>query len=82
MWKLAGVGVEFFGVFAVFVAGGWWLDSACRPNARVPVWTLVGAGLGFVAAMHHLITEATGRGRLHWGRPTKDQEESDDERQQ
>lgn len=72
-WRLAGLGVEFIGVFGIFLAAGWWLDHHYRPNAHTPIWTLVGAGVGFIGAMYHLITEALGRHPWTWAAKDKQQ---------
>ena len=53
--RFATIGIEFIGVFLVFLLGGVWLD---RQFDVRPVFTLVGMVLGFAGAMYRVLRVA------------------------
>ena len=55
--KYTTAGIEFTVVFAAFVLLGFWLDR--RFGTRV-VFTLIGAAVGFAAALYRLVRLARG----------------------
>jgi F0F1-type ATP synthase assembly protein I len=55
LWQYTTLGLEFVVMFGLFVAGGYWLDG--RMNT-MPLWTLIGAGVGFVGGLYRLVRSA------------------------
>jgi F0F1-type ATP synthase assembly protein I len=47
-------GVEFAATVALLTLGGYWLDGYTN---TVPLWTLLGLGLGFAGALYRLIRQ-------------------------
>ena len=54
-WRVAGLGTEMAGGIAGFVLLGWWID---RQFGTSPTWLIVGAVLGGVGGLVHLIKRA------------------------
>lgn len=53
--RYAGLGMEMVGGIGGFMLLGWWLDSRLGTERR---WLIVGAVVGCVAGMYHLIRQA------------------------
>ncbi len=55
LWQYTTLGMEFVVMFGLFVAGGYWLDARMK---TMPLWTLIGAGVGFVGGLYRLVRSA------------------------
>ncbi len=62
LWGVGGMGLELAGAIAVLALLGWWID---RRLGTGPLWTLVGAGIGFLGGGYNFIRRARAMSRAN-----------------
>lgn len=62
LWGVGGMGLELAGVIAILALIGWAVD---RKFGVSPMWTLVGAGIGFVGGGYNFIRRVRAMSRAN-----------------
>jgi F0F1-type ATP synthase assembly protein I len=72
LMRYASAGVEFIATFGLVMGAGWWLD---RRFDKSPLFTLIGAALGFAGATWRLVRQARAIGKEMQDRRTAGKQE-------